>query len=288
MLMRIAVLACGDGDAVVWRAHHALLTLLAHAGGPSELVVATDRPACFRWFDGRVRVHALGEDDLAQWRGALGHAGRARIQLLRLAAALQPAADVVLGCDAASAAGADLSPIAAAARDGRPAMDRRRQLLVLARGREDRRLWRTIGGRTWAGQAVDERSAAWSTAAVAVGAGQFALLDRALAVGDAMQAGGVAHHDLPGLALGLVLAAEGSAVEINPAGRAPLVACYAGNLAAWDDAICRRLAAIHLQGLGIDAAIAHLAADPVRLALVWRTRWWHRLLGVEPRRDRPV
>lgn len=284
MYVRFAVMALGDEEFRFWQAHHCLLSLLAHAPGPGEVVVVTDHPERFRWFEGRVRIHALSAADLAQWVGPNRYFLRALIQTLRLAAAMQPAADVAVYVDADTQAQAPLGPLVEAARGGRIAMDRREYLLAVDRRRGSRRLWRQVGGRTWAGVAVHERTEMWNTGITAVGAADYPLVDRALAACDAMLAGGIDHYLTEQIAMSAVLSGEGRAVEVNPPGRAPLVAHYWGNKEPWNDAICRRLATIHLAGIPLDEVLAQLRQDPIRLPLRARRRWWHRLLGVEPGR----
>jgi hypothetical protein len=284
MYARFAIMAFGEEEFRYWQAHHCLLSLLAHAPGPGELVVATDHPERFRWFEGRVRIHALSPADLGQWMGPQRYFLRALIQTLRLAAALQPAADVAVYLDADTQALAPLAPLLEAARGGRMAMDRREYQLAVDRRRGSRRLWRQVGGRNWAGVAVDERTEMWNTGITAVGAADYPLVDRALAVCDAMLAAGVDHYLTEQIAMSAALGADRRVVEVNAAGRPPLVAHYWGNKEAWNDAICRRLATIHLAGVPLDAAVEHLRQAPIRLPLKARRRWWHRLLRVEPGR----
>lgn len=284
MLTRYAVMAFGDQDHRYWEAHHCLLGLLAWAPAPREIVIATDHPERFRWFGDRVRVHAMSAGDLAQWIGPRGYFLRTLIQTLRLAAALQPAADVAVYCDADTVARADLAPIVDAVRGGRIAMDRREYVLALRRRARSRRLWRQVGERTWDGARIDARTEMWNTGVTAVGAADYPRIDRALAVCDAMLGAGVEHFLTEQIAMSAVLTDGGRAVEVNPPGRPPLIAHYWGNKEAWNDAIARRLATIHLLGTGVDEAVARVAAEPIRLPLVQAERWWHRVLRVEPRR----
>ena len=46
-----------------------LVSLVAHAPEPYELVVATDRPECYVWFGTRVRDRHLDAAQLEAWRG---------------------------------------------------------------------------------------------------------------------------------------------------------------------------------------------------------------------------
>ena len=285
MLTRYALMTFGPDDFRYWQAHYCLLTVLAHAPRPCEVVMATDQPERFRWFGDHVRVHALTADELARWKGERGYFLRTLIQTLRLGTALQPSAGVTVYLDTDTAVRSSLQPLIDAALAGNVAMDRREYNLAGHGKKGSDRLWRAVGERSWCGVPVDRSTDMWNTGITAVAAADFPLVDQALAACDAMLAAGCDHYLTEQIAMSATLARPGRTVEVNPPGSEPLVAHYWGNKDGWNDEICRQLATIHLRGLDVPAAAAYVAANPIRRPLVVKERWWHKALRVQPRRD---
>ena len=60
-----------------------LISLLAHAPAPSELVVATDRPERFAWFGKTVRLVTLDRRELEVWRGTPPISMRVKLEAIR-------------------------------------------------------------------------------------------------------------------------------------------------------------------------------------------------------------
>ncbi len=284
MLTRYALMTFGPDDFRYWQAHYCLLTVLAYAPRPCEVVMATDQPDRFAWFGDRVRVHALSAEGLAQWKGERNYFLRTLIQTLRLGTALQPAAGVAVYLDTDTAVQASLQPLLDATAAGQVAMDRREYNLFGHGKKGSKRLWNLVGGKSWCGVPVDQGTDMWNTGITAVRAADFTLVDKALGICDAMLAAGCDHYLTEQIAMSAVLGQPGRAVEVNPPGKPPLVAHYWGNKDGWNNDICQRLATIHLRGMGVDEAAAYVAANPIRRPLVMKTRWWHKALGVEPRR----
>lgn len=282
MPTRYVLMTFGEEDFRYWQAHYCLLTLMAHAPRPCELVMATDHPERFAWFGDTVRIHHVDRDELSRWLGPQRYFLRALIQTLRLGALLSPAAEVAIYMDTDTAAQASLQPILDAVAEGRIAMDRREYILSTHSTKGSRRLWRAVGNRAWAGVKVLPATEMWNTGITALGSRDFALADQALAATDAMLDSGCDHYLTEQIAMSAALSADGRAVEINPSGREPLVCHYWGNKDGWNEAICQTLATIHLRSLGVADAAAHVAANPIHRPQVVKRRWWHRALHVEP------
>src|SRR5437868_15349842 len=62
-----------------------LVSLVAHAPEPYELVVATDRPECYVWFGTRVEIEYLDPARLEAWRGPAPFSMRQKLELIRAA-----------------------------------------------------------------------------------------------------------------------------------------------------------------------------------------------------------
>src|SRR5258708_22873325 len=84
--IRYVTLAYGDAPGVYRQSLMLLVSLLAHAPEPYELVVATDRPECYVWFGTRVEIEYLDAARLETWRGPRPFSMRQKLELIRAAA----------------------------------------------------------------------------------------------------------------------------------------------------------------------------------------------------------
>ena len=80
--VRYVTLAYGDAPGVYRQSLMLLLSLVAHAPEPYELVVATDRPASYVWFGTRVEIEYLDAARLDAWRGPSPFSMRQKIEAL--------------------------------------------------------------------------------------------------------------------------------------------------------------------------------------------------------------
>ena len=67
---RYVTLAYGNQPEVYRQSVMLLISLVAFAPEPYELVVATDRPECYVWFGTRVDIQYLDASLLRAWQGA--------------------------------------------------------------------------------------------------------------------------------------------------------------------------------------------------------------------------
>src|SRR3954466_3087175 len=84
-LVRYVTLAYGDAPGVYRQSLMLLLSLVAHAPAPYELLVATDRPECYVWFGTRVEIEFLDFRRLEAWRGPSPFSMRQTLELARAA-----------------------------------------------------------------------------------------------------------------------------------------------------------------------------------------------------------
>src|SRR3954469_16628748 len=106
-LVRYVTLAYGDAPGVYRQSLMLLLSLVAHAPEPYELLVATDRPECYVWFGTRVEIEYLDFARLEAWRGPRPFSMRQKLELARAATPTpesglslsRPAATVLLDAD---------------------------------------------------------------------------------------------------------------------------------------------------------------------------------------------
>src|SRR5262245_38896780 len=84
-MVRYVTLAYGDLPGVYRQSLMLLLTLVAYAPEPYEIVVATDRPGYFGWFGSRVEIAYLDRALLDGWRGADSFSMRQKLAVMRTA-----------------------------------------------------------------------------------------------------------------------------------------------------------------------------------------------------------
>lgn len=282
MLTRYVLMTFGPDDFRYWQAHWCLLGLLAYAPKPCEIVMATDHPERFRWFGDAIRLHVVEAKD---WIGPSGYFLRTLIKTVELGFVLDPAADVVVYTDTDTVARCDLGPLVEAVRGGGVLLDRREYNLASRRRKGSQALWEQARGREWAGVRVTEATDMWNTGVTALRRADGPLIGRALAATDAMLAAGGRHYLTEQIAMSAVLTGDGRAREVNPPGTEPQILHYWGNKDGWNAAIAGHLATIHHRGLTAADAAAFLRAHPINLPPVVKSRWWHRLLNVEPARS---
>ena len=82
-MTRYLTLAYGDQPDVYRQSAMLLVSLLAHAPAPCELVVATDRPERFAWFGEAVRLVTLERRELESWRGSPAISMRVKLEAIR-------------------------------------------------------------------------------------------------------------------------------------------------------------------------------------------------------------
>src|SRR5258708_18127059 len=97
--IRYVTLAYGDAPGVYRQSLMLLVSLLAHAPEPYELVVATDRPECYVWFGTRVDIEYVDAARLETWRGPRPFSMRQKLELIRAAAIPSRGAIVLLDAD---------------------------------------------------------------------------------------------------------------------------------------------------------------------------------------------
>ena len=84
-MVRYVTLAYGDAPGVYRQSLMLLVSLVAHAPEPYELVVATDRPERYVWFGTRIEIEYVDPTLLEAWKGSDPFSMRQKLALLRAA-----------------------------------------------------------------------------------------------------------------------------------------------------------------------------------------------------------
>ena len=108
MDVRYVTIAYGPGSEVYGQASLLLVSLLAYAPAPRELLVVTDHPGQFDWLRDEVRVHSVTSERLRSWQGPEPFSMRMKLEVARL---LAPASGALVLMDADTVAVDDLSPL---------------------------------------------------------------------------------------------------------------------------------------------------------------------------------
>ena len=283
MLTRFVTLCLGPEPVHAMRCTYALLSVLAHAPDPAavEICVCTDRPQAFRWFGGRVRVLAIDQATFARWKGPHDYFFRTEIEVLRHLAAQGEAHLVYLDSDIIVTR--DLGPFLAQVAAGTPFMHLREREISTSGRAGIKQLWSQVRGKAVDGMAVPEPCWMWNAGVMAVSWDQRGLVDRVAMLCDGLMAQGATHWLVEQLSYSLVFGATGKLAAAEP-----WMVHWWGNKPGFDAAIARFLLAVHQDGANVDEAVHRFHSQPIRLPLVVRKRWWHRLLRVDPRHHHPL
>ena len=257
MIIRYATLAYGANPVVHREATMLLVSLLAHAPQPYEIVVVTDHAERFSWFGELVRIRVLTPGELNAWRGDAPFSMRQKLEAART---VMPPEGALVFLDADTLAVADLSALAQALAGGALLMHTREFGLGATRRRGNRQLWNELQGRTFGGWEFRAEDAMWNSGVLGLPVTDRALLHDALSLYDAMAAAGIRHFATEQLVVGLVLERTG---RLRPAEH--WFTHYWGNKDGYDHEIAARLDAAHRSGLTPTALADTLRRDPITL-----------------------
>jgi hypothetical protein len=257
IMTRYVTLAYGDAPGVYRQSVMLLVSLVAHAPDPYELVVATDRPECYVWFGTRVEIEYLDATRLAAWRGAEPFSMRQKLALL---AAAWPDAGAAVLLDADVLAREPLGPFVRQIHDGALFMHKHEYDLGRTRRSGNRRLWAQLRGRAFGAWEFREDDGMWNSGVLAARADDRSLIDDALRLYDAMGSAGVRHFATEQLVEALVLGRTGRLRAADT-----WFTHYWGNRPGYDAEIARRLADAFLEGLSVKEAAARYRERPIDL-----------------------
>lgn len=257
MNVRYATLAYGAHPVVHREATMLLVSLLAHAPHPYEIVVVTDHAERFSWFGDLVRIRVLSPGELNAWRGAEPFSMRQKLEAAR---AVMPSEGALVFLDADTLAASDLSPLVQALAAGALLMHKREFELGASQRRGNRTLWSELERRTFAGWEFRADDAMWNSGVLGLPAADRALLDKTLSLYDAMAAAGIRHFATEQLVAGLVLARTG---RLRPAEH--WFTHYWGNKDGYDRAIATRVDEAHRAGMTPTTLADALRRDPITL-----------------------
>ena len=252
-MIRYVTLAYGDTPGVYRQSLMLLLSLVAHAPEPYELVVATDRPDFYVWFGTRVEIEYLDAARLEAWRGPAPFSMRQKLELIR--AASVPTRDAIVLLDADVLARKPLDPFVARLRAGELFMHKQEYVLSQSRRSGNRKLWASL--RTQGFEAGDSM---WNSGVLAIGPADRGLLDEALVMYDELGARGPRHFATEQLVEAVVLGRTG---RLRPAEE--WFAHYWGNKPGYDAELTRRLADAFIEGLSVKEAAARYRNNPIDL-----------------------
>jgi hypothetical protein len=256
-MVRYVTLAYGDAPIVHRQSVMLLVSLVAYAPQPYELVVATDRPEYFVWFGTRIEVEYLDKALLEGWRGAEPFSMRQKLSLMRTA---WPDTGAIALLDSDVLARKDLTPFTERLQAGDLFMHKHEYDLGRSSRRGNRELWEQLRGRRFGGLEVREGDAMWNSGVLAAPAADRPLFDRALQLYDDMAAAGIRHFATEQLVEGIVL---GRTDRLRAAD--PWFVHYWGNKAGYDAEISRRLADAFIEGLSVKDAAARYREQPIDL-----------------------
>ena len=263
-VVRYVTLAYGDAPGVYRQSLMLLLSLVAHAPEPYELLVATDRPECYVWFGTRVEIEFLDFPRLEAWRGPSPFSMRQKLELARAAiptpesglSRTQPAATVLLDADVLATA--PLAPFVRRLLAGELFMHKREYVLSESRRAGNRKLWSTLRrAREFSFTAAD---AMWNSGVLAIPTADRGLLDQAIDLYDGLGKAGLRHFATEQLVEGVILGRTG---RLHAAEE--WFVHYWGNKPGYDTEIARRIADAFIEGMSVKDAAAQYRRRPIEL-----------------------
>jgi hypothetical protein len=257
MKTRYLTLAYGEHADVYSQSAMLLVSLLAHAPEPRELVVATDHPGRFAWFGDTVRLVTLDRRELESWRGTPPISMRVKLEAIR---ANWPESGAIALVDADVLARGPLAHFEAALSTGVVFMHKQEYEFGRSKRRGNRAFWNELRGGSFAGWEVRGGDAMWNSGVLAAPAADRALFDQMLLFYDAIAAAGGRHFATEQLVEAVVLGRTG---RLRPA--AEWFTHYWGNKAAYSVAINTRLEAARLEGLSVEECAARYRERPIDL-----------------------
>lgn len=262
-MIRYVTLAYGDAPGVYRQSLMLLVSLVAHAPEPYELVVATDRPDYYVWFGTRVEIEYLDAARLDEWRGPAPFSMRQKLELLRAAAV--PSKDAIVLLDADVLARKPLDQFVARLRAGELFMHKQEYVLSQSRRSGNRKLWASLKSLSSVARVAGEGGftaddSMWNSGVLAIGPADRGLLDEALVMYDGLAVSGPRHFATEQLVEAVVLGRTG---RLRPAEE--WFAHYWGNKPGYDAEIARRLVDSFIEGLSVKEAAARYRNQPIDL-----------------------
>jgi hypothetical protein len=256
-LIRYATLAYGDGDAVYAQATMLVLSLLAHAPEPREIVLLTDHPDRFEWLREFARIEAVSGSQLQSWAGQAPFSMRQKIEAASMLAGSVPLALI----DADVIATRPLDEFAAGLHAGVRYLHKREFELGTNTRPGNVRLWRELRGKSIGHWEFRSTDAMWNSGVIAVGGGDGGLLRDALTLYDAMTGVGIRHFATEQLVVGVILERAGHLHEARS-----WFTHYWGNKQLFTQEIDSRLRRARDTGMTPASAAAEFRAKPIELA----------------------
>jgi len=253
---RYVTLAYGRSPSVYRQSLMLLVSLVAHAPQPYDLVVATDRPECYVWFGTRVDIEYLDRQRLDAWRGVESFSMRAKLELLRAA---WPAAGSIVLLDADVLAIGDLTSFVRQLHDGSIFMHKKEYVLSQSRRAGNRRLWSRLRS-TALSVPVTLEDAMWNSGVIALPAADRPGVEQALALYDECGSAGIRHFATEQLVESVVFARTGRLCAAES-----WFVHYWGNKDGYDAEIARRLSDAFIEGMSVKEAAEACRAHPIEL-----------------------
>lgn len=266
-MTRYVTMAYGEGPGIYRQSLMLLVSLVAFAPEPSEIVVVTDRPERFVWFGTRIEIEYFDAARFDKWRGPNPFSMRHKLELAR-ASIVDGRQEIVL-LDADVLARKPLAPFVERLRAGDLFMHKREYILSETRRVGNKKLWRELKTRGFR-----DDDGMWNSGVLAIPSGDRALLDASLEMYDRLGNDGVRHFATEQLVEGIVLGRTG---RLKPAEEWFLH--YWGNKPGFDPELSRFLANAFLDGMSVKEAAALYREQPIELPPEVRPTAWQKLLA---------
>jgi hypothetical protein len=211
--VRFGLLVYGPRQSLHVEAYGALVSILAHRPAASEIVVLTDRPDRYEWFEDLVSIQTLSADTLTSWQGTGRDRYRPKIEALRWLAVSGDAHVVLVDTD--TLARRSLDTLVDRLEAGAFLLHTREYLLSAPLHKNDRSLARDVLGRAWNGVTPRPDTAMWNGGVIGCSRTHLAVLDRLPGAFDELRAA-CRHFAVEQLTYSVVFGAAGTVEEASP------------------------------------------------------------------------
>jgi hypothetical protein len=251
---KLLYLTFGKSKSIHCQAAFSILSFLARGWHCDHIVVMTDSPSAYSFFENRINILEVNEALLRNWRGQTNNFFRAKIKALEHCIG-QSSGENWLYLDSDTFLFQEFQQLQTALENGRPLLHLCEGRLSELKSKSVRQLWSCTKNRSFGGIHFDEQTAMWNAGVIGIpGKAAPAILTKVLQVCDELCREKIRPRLIEQLSFSVVLAHFGG---LRPS--EDCVAHYWSNKPEWEAAIAAFFADCFLEGLDFKGVLGKMA-----------------------------